>query len=412
MLNNPFIPSEIISDPNEFFGRRDELGILERTINRYSVAIQGAIGIGKSSLLYHIRLLMEGWHSAHNSKTIISVGNRDVHHVDEAARLILEEFVTVDTKHNTVELTVPKVFKWTSTTISENFKEGRHAAVLQRIICSKQLKEIEFLIIAIDEADKCPVPLARLIRSLCTYAQQEGIQNIRFLMAGVSPFFQKMIDDDPGISRFFKPLTVKPFLEDVACQLLEAKFKQLIKDAKSKGLNLQVDDEVVTRIYQLSGGHPHLLQLLGYHIVEHEDHDPDEIINLRDLMGSLRTICYEDRAYVYGPLIHSLEVDGKLDLLKSLLSKSRGDLPTKISKEDALTILEPDTLKWFVENDILEPQVDHYTLIDEFLRVRILMDEELEAADEIERRLIESGSLSDSSEEWGESWDEYFERET
>ena len=51
MLINPFTPSEIASEPQDFFGRAEELKTLERSLMVGSVAIQGPIGIGKSSLV-------------------------------------------------------------------------------------------------------------------------------------------------------------------------------------------------------------------------------------------------------------------------------------------------------------------------------------------------------------------------
>ena len=96
MLLNPFTPSEIAALPEDFFGRRNELGLLERCVAKGSVAIQGAIGIGKSSLLARVRLMMEGFNSGHECHTVMAVGNRDIHSVDDAARLVLDRFVHCD----------------------------------------------------------------------------------------------------------------------------------------------------------------------------------------------------------------------------------------------------------------------------------------------------------------------------
>ena len=64
-------------------------------------------------------------------------------------------------------------------------------------------------------------------------------------------------------------------------------------------MELSVDPDVIERTVALSGGHPHLLQLLGSHLIEHEDSDPDGVIDAHDLANSLGRICYEDRARVY-----------------------------------------------------------------------------------------------------------------
>jgi hypothetical protein len=115
-------------------GRSEELRLIEQALVKGSVAIQGPMGTGKSSLLTRIRLLMEG--KPHGAKPIIAVGDKDVKTVDEAARLLLQAFVQ-----------------------------------------------------------------ARLVRSLTMHAQQNGVKNLRFLLAGVSPFFQALIKEDAGVNR-------------------------------------------------------------------------------------------------------------------------------------------------------------------------------------------------------------------
>jgi hypothetical protein len=46
MLLNPFTPTEIASLPDDFYGRADELVILERSLQLGSVVIHGPMGIG------------------------------------------------------------------------------------------------------------------------------------------------------------------------------------------------------------------------------------------------------------------------------------------------------------------------------------------------------------------------------
>ena len=93
VLRNPFTPSEISSQPEDFFGRENELRILERSLPQGSVVIEGPIGIGKSSLLARTRLMMEGFASTHHSRSVIAVGDKGVTSLDNAARLLLESFV-------------------------------------------------------------------------------------------------------------------------------------------------------------------------------------------------------------------------------------------------------------------------------------------------------------------------------
>jgi AAA+ ATPase superfamily predicted ATPase len=162
MLDNPFTPSEIASGADEFFGRQEELRLLERAVRQGSVVIQGGIGIGKSSLLARVILLMEGFGSAHNARSVIAVGNRDVRTGDDAARLILEGFVRVDEQSSKISFKIGSLVEIESGELCRFFKEGRHLAALKRMIEDDYLPRVfsnnEYLLLAIDEADKCPRP--------------------------------------------------------------------------------------------------------------------------------------------------------------------------------------------------------------------------------------------------------------
>ena len=273
------------------------------------MAIQGAIGIGKSSLLSRVRLLMEGFGSDRVCQTVIAVGTKAIRTIDEMARLLLERFVQVDETQQKIKLSLKSIFEFESSEVYRYFKEGRHLAVLSRIIEERHLPDSDLLILAVDEADKCPVPLAQLIRSITTHVQHNGIKNVRFVTAGVTPYFQAMVDEDAGISRFFyKTLTLPPMPEEEAEDLVSTKLVAVRKAAQEEGTNLEIDPSVIDRVVKLSGGHPHLLQLLGSHLIEHENQDPDGILDARDLVNSLRAICYEDRARAYDAIVHVLEL--------------------------------------------------------------------------------------------------------
>jgi hypothetical protein len=169
-----------------------------------------------------------------------------------------------------------------------------------------------------------------------------------------------------------------------------------------------VDPLVVERIVALSGGHPHILQLMGSHVVEHENNDPDGIIDSRDLVNSLRTICYEDRSHVYESTLHMLELHGQLDTLKALLGMATAAFPTRLSRARALRTANAETLKWLVNNNIFTVLPDEeYGLVDEFLRIRMHMDADEEDAAEAENHMLRYGSLKDHRV--GEAYEELLE---
>jgi hypothetical protein len=388
VLINPFTPSEIAGGPNEFFGRSKELNLFERAIRQGSVALQGGIGIGKSSLLARGILSLEGFDSSHRAQSMIAVGHKDITSVDEAARLLLEAFIRVDEQSSKISFKIGSILDIESAEICRFFKEGRHLAALKRIIEDDYLKRVfrdrAYLLFAIDEADKCPKAFAQVMRAIVTHVQHKGIKGIRFVAAGVSPFFQEMVNEDPGISRFFyKVVPLGPMDTTEARDLLETKLTQVKSAAAHEGIALRIDPDVVEKIISFSGGHPHILQLLGSHLIEHEDEDPDNIIDARDLVGALRRICYEDRSYVYASTIHKLEVHNKLETVNVFLGLSTefsGALllpgfPTKINRKLAQECVPLADIQWLIDHSILcAPSGEHYGLVDEFLRIRLILD--------------------------------------
>jgi hypothetical protein len=411
MLRNPFTPTEIASDPGDFFGRDDELRTLERSLVLGSVAIQGPVGIGKSSLLARGLLAMEGFGTATRARSVVAVGDRGVDDIEKAARLLLHSLVDIDENQKRVKFRIGSLYEHESAEITRNFVEGRHLAILKRLVeqeyVSSLLANDKYLILAIDEADKCPMAIARLARSILTHTQQQGVKRVRFLLAGVRPFFQHMVDEDTGVARFFyKTISLEPMPPEEATELVEAKLTQAVDWAREDDVSIEVDPEVIERVVALSGGHPHLLQLLGSHLIEHEDEDPDGVIDSRDLANSLRRICYEDRARVYNSTLHELEVHGRLEALEKILELAPTGFPTSVDRRAAARVATPEEVHWLTEHNIIVARSDEeYGLVDEFLRIRMIMDNEEseDARAKAEQRMIDrlyrNGMIAEASDD-------------
>ncbi len=391
---NTFTPSEIASRPEIFYGRKSELRKLERSIIRSSLTIQGPVGIGKSSLLSRILLCMDGFESQHKSKYVVTTAHKDINTVDDAARMVLEKFVSFDEENKTLKVNLFKLFEVQSHEIYKNFTEGRHLSVLSKLL-EREYLEIgtdgnEYLIIAIDEADKAPKPLTRLIRVICNNLQQSGINNVRFIIAGVNPYFKLMSDEDPGIIRFFAtPLNVGSMPEDEAEELITSKLDECLEKSKQQGEDLRYNHDIVTSLIKISGGHPHLIQPLGSHLIEREEEEPDGNLDIKDLTDALRSICYEDRGHIYDGMINQLKVERKYNRFLSMIQRCEKVFPTKISRNDAEEICDPVSISWYLENNYISPISDsYYGLVDEFLRMRIIMDEEEKPKGEVERDFL------------------------
>lgn len=135
---------------------------------------------------------------------------------------------------------------------------------------------------------------------------------------------------------------------------------------------------------------------MGSHVVEHENSDPDGIIDSRDLVNSLRTICYEDRSHVYESTLHTLELHIHLDTLRDLLAAASRTFPTRLDRSKALRVAGPEALNWLANNNILTVRSDNdYGLVDEFLRIRMRFDEAEEEATQVESHMLSYGSISE-----------------
>src|SRR5258708_28258374 len=130
MLLNPFTPTEIASQPNDFYGRANELSTLERSIAKGSVVIHGPIGIGKSSLMARARLEMEGFLSEHRANSVIIVGNKGIETIDDVARCLVQEIVTIDERQNKAKFSFGSYFEFENSEVIRNFREKHHLAVV------------------------------------------------------------------------------------------------------------------------------------------------------------------------------------------------------------------------------------------------------------------------------------------
>jgi hypothetical protein len=406
MLINPFTPAHMATTPAEFFGRNAELEQLARFIRQGSVAIQGPIGIGKSSLLARTMLHKDSLASEAALRCFMTVAHADVKTVDDAAKLVLQEFAIVDEEHKSIKIGIPDFFEYESGSAYQCYAEGKHLSALTRIIEDDHFKKAmgknQIMVVAIDEADKCPAALARLMRTVSTKTQLRGINNLRFVLAGVSPFVAAMVAEDGGVDRFiYRTINLKPFEPAESEQLLEVKFQAVLQDADDNGIDLRIQEDVVGTILKLSGGHPHLLQLLGSHVIEHECADPDGVIDTRDLVDSLRTICYESRRSVYDTLIHKMQEEGKFATFLTCIELAGGAFPGIISRRKAIHErgVPLEDIEWLLERNILSViSESEYRIVDEFLRIRAVMDREEQRADAIEFELLSSGELSSTSE--------------
>jgi hypothetical protein len=113
---------------------------------------------------------MEGFAKKKLAQAVTVSAYKDFKNIDETARQVLEALVNIDEAHRKLTFRVGSLFEHESAELTRNFVASRHLAALQKVWarspsqwapCDQQL-----LIIAVDEADKCSVPLAHLVRTI------------------------------------------------------------------------------------------------------------------------------------------------------------------------------------------------------------------------------------------------------
>ena len=145
-------------------------------------------------------------------------------------------------------------------------------------------------------------------------------------------------------------------------------------------------------------------------MIEHENEDPDGVLDTRDLVDSLRTICYEDRTWVYDSTLHLLETEDKLGSFRELLFIASTKCPTRIDRARAQRAFDPEVLDWFVTRNILTLySPTEYGLVDEFLRIRLVLDDisreesnegpQRVRKKELEKLLLRQGRFSSQEED-------------
>lgn len=119
-MENPFTPTYIAAKDKDFFGRNVELRVLDRALAKGSVSIQGAMGIGKSSLVARIRKVMENKYGENTVFSLCITGHAGIETVDDLARVILEQLVEEDETSKILALNILKIVKIESKEVYKN----------------------------------------------------------------------------------------------------------------------------------------------------------------------------------------------------------------------------------------------------------------------------------------------------
>jgi len=378
-LENPFTPKSLASGEGEFFGRSREINKILDEIKVGHIAIHGPVGIGKSSLLARISRIMQGeLDNKHRSILLQGVCNKEIKTADDAAAIILSSLPPQQqTKYK---------WKWGITiaggeteTTTANMPGETAMTALRRYVIDTAVTQKEYLIIVFDQAENCPTALTALVRTLTTSVELKGCRKLRLILAGVSPYFDRLTDGDTGVNRLFSQIRVLPLQTDEALNLVDSKFSLVVRESEKQGISVSIHPKVPEAIVRLSGGHPHVIQLLGSYSIQHENSNPDDLIDSKDLVGAVRRICYDDRGDIYDSIIETLESIELIRPLEQVLAQAKSKHPTIINRADARSVIGDDFINEFIKRDILaRAGRDKLGLVDEFLGLRLILDQDAE----------------------------------
>jgi hypothetical protein len=98
-----------------------------------------------------------------------------------------------------------------------------------------------------------------------------------------------------------------------------------------------------------------------------------------------------------------LDLENKRGDLHKLMALAGTGFPTLIPRTKVIESLSPEVIRWFVDRDILAlppPGSAQYGLVDEFLRIRLMLDEEQseQGKRELESKIIDGVSVEEFAE--------------
>ncbi|MEZ5945199.1 MAG: hypothetical protein R3C18_27815 [Planctomycetaceae bacterium] len=381
-LIDSFWTSGLVSQIDEFHGRDAELGDLQANIKRSGIAISGSVGVGKSSLLSIMRVMLEGFNTGLRSACPLAMCSTGDEPWQLAKKLI----------HHFRHVTEKKVVEWgfdlkgvawkETKTASELSGDDHISALIELLLELSSSGNLDYLVCMFDESHKCPNSLAELVRTLKERLEHDGVPNIRFIAAGIDPFVSRMIQYDSGIGRAFQcHIALTPWDVDTTRSFVEEKLGSIIDNANAEGNNeITYSDGLSNVIYRLSGGHPFLVQLLGSYLVRHENAVPDGLLDVTDLVGALREICMRTRRPEYNSMIEALDMNQMLEAYQRMVESLSTKSPSTILPTDLIHIAGIDGVKWFLDNGYIFEERGLYRLTDELLRVALLLEDGGEAA--------------------------------
>jgi hypothetical protein len=411
-IQNLFWTSGIVNKPEEFWGRDAELDGLPDDLQQSGIAISGPVGIGKSSLLSNMILMIEGFQDKIRGFACLAMCSENDQPWQIARKLFQNLRDDSEQKVNEIGINL-RWFHFKETSKQRELNNDDYVKAVADFFAELSKEEkYDYLTIAFDECHQCPTSLAVLIRQLKEELEHSGVSEIRFLTSGIGTYLDKMISHNQGLERVFqRQIWLKPWGEQETVEFVTEKLKSIVELNRKNGGQLGVgdahDDKLQQLFYKIGGGHPYLTQLLGSHMVRQEKSNPDGFLDVKDLVGAMDNICKNIRKRYYLSLEDQMEAVGMKDAYTSIIENLDERNPSRIRNSILMRCVSDDEKKWLLESGaiflVFSGADPVYQLTDELLRVSMMLRDDENAASNEEKQLFED---EDSDEDLYEDSDE------
>ena len=292
---NPFRPGHIMIDPTKYAGREDLIiDAFEYLLDQRSLFITGQRGVGKSSFSMQLCNLLKDQKETYerfdidlylsNEKTIVV--NYRCTGDETFSDFVKDLLIGLSNKVNRTIINTEKVTKkW-----KFDLKFFSHENNSEEKFPSKSLiKEFSDILIdcyhnvpylrksgicfMIDEIDLIinKIDLGIFIKVVLENLSDEQIQNVKFILVGISNGLRILKQQHPSITRFLIPIYVPP--------MNEKEMDELISRALAD-TDISFNPEICQAIYILSQGFPDPVHLFGSEIYKKAKKN-DSIVNFQ-----------------------------------------------------------------------------------------------------------------------------------
>ena len=314
--------------PETFFGRKTLLDRFDRALevrgsDDRALFLTGARGSGKTALLeqFSQRAASRGW-------TVIDVG------AEHALQSLFRQLTSYDELTETTNPSIEVKVLGSGGSVAGKSKAKTRRPVpedLDVLLIEACKKQKHGIFVTIDEIQKVPLDDAASICEAFQMASRKG-HDVALAVAGLPYAYEKIIHQD-GCT----------FMRRASHEEIGLLPKEEVREAYGTAFgsirSLKITDGAFDRLVLSSSGHPYMMQLLGYQLIEYLNAQPEKTLADEEVVAVIEPVAissYENRSLK--PLLDELS-DGERNYLRTVadcvddaLRADTGEIAKKMGK--------------------------------------------------------------------------------